>query len=61
MKKDKDKHKVMMSTFDKEFVIATLKRHCIKNSTERSVEMAKMIFKNGENEKDVLRNMGFMA
>ena len=57
--KSKEKHKIPMQSFDKDFVLASLKSHCIKKSTEKSVELAKLIFKNGENIEDVLRNMGF--
>ena len=57
--KSKEKHKIPMQSFDKHFVLASLKSHCIKKSTEKSVELAKLIFKNGENIEDVLRNMGF--
>ena len=49
-----------MQSFDKDFVIASLRADCIKKSTERSVEVAKMIFENKENQKDVYRNMGIM-
>jgi hypothetical protein len=48
-KDSKDKHKMAMQSFDKDFVIASLRMHCIKKSTDNSIEMAKMIFKNGEN------------
>lgn len=47
--KSKDKHKMAMQSFDKDFVLASLKSHCIKKSTEKSIELAKLIFKNGEN------------
>lgn len=60
MQNNKDKHKFPMQSFDKGFVIASLRADCIKKSTERSVEVAKMIFENKENQKDVYRNMGIM-
>lgn len=50
-----------MQSFDKDFVLASLKAHCIKKSTEKSIELAKMMFKNGENSQDLFRNMGFTA
>lgn len=54
----KDKHKTQLQSFDKEFVLASLKNYCVKKSTEKSIELAKLIYKNGENVEDVLRNIG---
>ena len=56
-----DKHKVVMQTFDKDFVLASLRMHCIKKSTDNSIQMAKMMYQNGENQNDVFRRMGFEA
>lgn len=36
-----------MQLFDKEFVLASLKTYCVKKSTEKSIELAKLIYKNG--------------
>ena len=57
----KDKHKVAMQSFDKDFVLASLRMHCIKKSTDNSIQMAMMMFKSGENEEEVFRKMGFEA
>lgn len=59
--KSKEKHKIPMQSFDKDFVLASLKSQCIKKSTDKSIELAKLIYKNGENLEDVLKNMGFDA
>ncbi len=57
--KSLDKHKTQLQSYDKDFVMASLRNYCVKKSTEKSIELAKMIFKNNENVEDVLKNMGF--
>lgn len=35
-----EKHRMAMQSFDKDFVIASLKRHCIKKSTDNSMTIS---------------------
>lgn len=57
--KQKEKHKTQLQSFDKEFVLASLKAYCVKKSTERSIELAKEVFKSGQDLGEVLGRMGF--
>ncbi len=45
--KSQEKYKTQLQSYDKEFLLSSLKNYCVKKSTEKSIELAKLIYKNG--------------